>query len=315
MPTAYRTEAAPQTRRRRRRKRHTLLKLLLLVLVVFAAYRLTDGFALIRHGGGSAPMDNIETTFNLNLASLEFQITDEMEQFTASENDIARLRALAEKRDEYADGLDFMIRHIGIYSQEAVNTVLLSPEKLDFVLLEPFVPPDDSGTYAEIKVKKGEIPFLLQYDSRWAFHRYGSSVMGYTACGPTCLSMVAIGLTGNAGYTPAYVSDLAEQSGYYVSGAGTAWSLFTGGASMFGLNGQAVSVDKQTMQECLKKGGALIASMLPGDFTNVGHFIVIHDYDAGGFDIYDPSSVERSRQNWTFSDLQPQIAQLWNLTA
>ena len=32
-------------------------------------------------------------------------------------------------------------------------------------------------------------PYLLQYDSRWCFHGFGSSFMGFTACGPTCLSM------------------------------------------------------------------------------------------------------------------------------
>lgn len=69
------------------------------------------------------------------------------------------------------------------------------------------------------------MPYLLQYDSRWCFHAYGSSVMGFTACGPACLSMAAIGLTGNTLYTPAYVADMSEAGGPLRHGRG--YSLVT----------------------------------------------------------------------------------------
>ena len=112
----------------------------------------------------------------------------------------------------------------------------------------PFRPADESGLNAVISVDEGEVPYLIQYDTRWGYHGYGSSVMGITACGPTCLSMVAIGLTGDTSLTPARIADFSESAGHYVSGAGTAWTLFTQGASSFGLNGEAISTDAGEMR-------------------------------------------------------------------
>ena len=136
--------------------------------------------------------------------------------------------------------------------------------------------------------------------------------MGITGCGPTCLSMVAIALTGDATATPARIADYAESAGHYVDGAGTAWTLFTQGASAFGLTGEAISLDEATMRERLDAGEIIIASMLPGDFTTSGHFIVIYDYGLFGFNVCDPNSIELSRRTWSFSKLEGQTAQLWS---
>ena len=46
-----------------------------------------------------------------------------------------------------------------------------------------------------------------------------------------------------------------------------------------------------------------------------GHFIVIYGYGIGEFRVYDPSSVARSGETWSYARLEPQIAQLWCLTA
>ena len=166
-----------------------------------------------------------------------------------------------------------------------------------------------------IELTPGEIPYLLQYDSRWAYHGYGSSYMGYTACGPTCLSMAALALTGNPAYTPPFVADWAEANGHYVPGAGTAWTLFTTGAAAFGLNGTAISAGEEDLTARLERGEIIVASMLPGDFTTSGHFILIVKSEALGFRVYDPNSMALSRKYWTYDTLAPQIAQLWSLTA
>ena len=54
--------------------------------------------------------------------------------------------------------------------------------------------------------------------------------------------------------------------------------------------------------------------MLPGDFTDDGHFIIIDKYDAAGFSVLDPNSPERSAR-WSFERLGGQIANLWALSA
>lgn len=66
------------------------------------------------------------------------------------------------------------------------------------------------------------------------------------------------------------------------------------------------------MRERLDAGEVIIASMLPGDFTTSGHFIVIYDYGLFGFNVYDPNSIELSRRTWSFDKLEGQTAQLWS---
>lgn len=304
-------------RRRRRRRRGCLGPLFALVFIclgLYAAWRLTDGF-----GGFGLPvrldLGNTDTEFTYDLASLGAQVSPEMYLDECGAQEAEQLRALAKEAPEWAEELEFMARHIGIYTEEAVKTALGGAEKTPFVLLTPFREPDESGLDARIELEEGELPYLLQYDARWCFHGYGSSVMGFTACGPTCLSMAAMGLTGDARLTPARIADAAEAAGHYVPGSGTAWSLFTEGAEMFGLRGEAISAGRTALRERLEAGEVIIASMLPGDFTTSGHFIVIYGANLLGFKVYDPNSPERSSRLWSYDRLAPQIAQLWSITA
>ena len=52
--------------------------------------------------------------------------------------------------------------------------------------------------------------------------------------------------------------------------------------------------------------------MLPGDFTTVGHFIVIAGVDSSGkLVVRDPNSAERSMQTWDAQTVLAQCANLW----
>ncbi len=285
-------------------------------LVLFALLALA-AVLLLRHLGGQSvrvPKGNIETNFSVELSTLPEKELYHKGGGSARAEDAEKLRALAEETPDWADKLNFIAENIGDFSNNGVKSVLSSPEKCDFVLRAAYGPRENTPG-AALHVRKGTIPYLLQYDSRWAFTQYGSSYMGYTACGPTCLSMAAAGLTGKADYTPEYVADFAEKNGYYVDGAGTSWSLFTDGAEKLGLRCESVATDSGAMKKALRGGGVLIASMTQGDFTSAGHFIVIYKSGFGGFRVYDPSSVERSERVWSFDRLQGQIAQLWRFTA
>lgn len=313
----YMDEPISRRRRRRRRRRRgglrTLLVLILLAAAVFAAYKLTNGFADLRLPV-KVSLDNTNTEFDYDLDRLAGQIVPGMYVGDCGPLEAEELRECAKKNSEWADELEFMAEHISIYTEDAVKTALLGPEKTPFALLSAFCEPNSSGLDAEISVDEGEIPYLLQYDSRWCFHGYGSSFMGFTGCGPTCLSMALIGLTGNTDYTPAYVADRAEAAGHYVPGAGTAWSLFTEGAAEFGLRGEAISAGRRELSRLLDEGSIVVASMLPGDFTTSGHFILIYGSNLLGFKVYDPNSIERSERLWSYDTLAPQIAQLWSLS-
>lgn len=304
-------ERERRPRRKKRRFGGGLVILALLVVLAAAAYKMTGGLAEL-HMPAGVPKDNVKTDFAVDLSALAEKM-DGSGDFSPQQSDLAELKNMESRYPRYKDKLEFFIGHAGHYDQTAVNTLLLSPEKIDFVLLSPFTQSTPTGDW-DISVREGKIPYFIQYDSRWAFHEYGSSCVGNTGCGPTCLSMAVAGLTGDKRETPDRMCDFAADNGYYVPGSGTSWNLFTGGAASFGVNGATVPVDRDDMENCLENDGVLIASMTPGDFTMAGHFIVIYASGTSGFRIYDPSSMERSGRTWSYAALSPQIAQLWCLT-
>lgn len=305
-------EPPPRRYRRRRRGRAGLVIFaLILILALVFVWRFTDGFTRF----APPELTNVQDGFTYSLDALAGEISPDMRLDECGIDYKAELESMAANKPKLADRLNFIADHLEIYPEEAVKTALQGEEKLDFALLMPFRGEDAGGVNAVITAQKGTVPYLIQYDSRWAYHAYGSSVMGITACGPTCLSMAAIGLTGDAGLTPARIADWAEDAGYYVDGAGTAWSLFTDGAAQLGLRSEAIAADEDGMKSRLDAGEVLIASMLPGDFTTSGHFVVIVDHGLFGFNVYDPNSISLSSRAWSFDKLEPQIAQLWSFSA
>ena len=81
-----------------------------------------------------------------------------------------------------------------------------------------------------------QVPLLMQWDERWGYKPYAGYLFGLTGCGPTCLSMCAIYLTGNPDYSPEYVRTFAIENGYYVENNGSTWTLISEGGPMLGLD-------------------------------------------------------------------------------
>lgn len=159
----------------------------------------------------------------------------------------------------------------------------------------------------------GEVPLLMQWDRRWGYNSYGEDMIGIAGCGPTCLSMAYIYLTGDTDKNPRVMAEFAYENGYYTS-AGTLWSLWKEGVSKLGLSGREISLNEKTMKKCLDKGEVIICSMSPGDFTTEGHFILIHGYGKKGFYVNDPNRHSTSEKTWSFESLKGQIKCLWALS-
>lgn len=162
------------------------------------------------------------------------------------------------------------------------------------------------------ELEKGVIPHLLQWDERWGYSLYGEHTLAVSGCGPTCLSMVASGLTGDDTLTPAAVAEWSEANGHYVAGSGSSWSLMTEGAEHFGLVATELPLDEMTMKNALEAGNPIILSVREGDFTTAGHFIVITGVEEGQFRVCDPNSRTLSDRLWDYETLAPQIRNLWS---
>jgi len=208
-----------------------------------------------------------------------------------------------------------VLEHSQDYPREILLLLLKNPEARDFALDYPnHAGGEVTGGLTESELSGG-IPLLLQWDKRWGYFPYGDSVLGVTGCGPTCLAMVAAGLTGSIALTPDAVAAFSERSGYYVPGSGTSWELLTAGAASFGLEATEVPLWEDSMIGELNAGRPIIANLGPGDFTDEGHFIVIRGYENGMFLVNDPNSAEKSGEGWTYAALENQIKCLWSYRA
>ena len=198
------------------------------------------------------------------------------------------------------------------YPDSLIKLYEKNPEARQFVL--DYKDRVDGNTPIDISsdVKSGEIPLFLQWDERWGYRKYGDDFLAITGCGPTSLSMVYVGLTGDADMNPYEMAKEAQNGGYYVSGSGSSWSMMTGLAEELGLSAKELGMDEGTVKSKLKDGHPIICIMGPGDFTTTGHFIVLTGVsDDGKIEVNDPNSRENSGKTWEFSKISSQIKDMW----
>lgn len=200
-----------------------------------------------------------------------------------------------------------------VYPASLIELYENNPEAAQFVLDYPqnadrHEPIDISGD-----VTKGTVPMFLQWDERWGYELYGSDFMALTGCGPTCLSMVYCGLTGDTAWNPYKVAQKAEAEGYYVEGSGSSWDMMTTLAEELGLTAEEVIFDEEHILSELNAGRPVICIMGAGDFTTTGHFIVLTGVrEDGTIAVHDPNSLINSSTGWELQRIMPQIRNLWS---
>lgn len=213
----------------------------------------------------------------------------------------------AEKKIKtYADekGISF-----GEYPQSLIDLLDRNPETEDFVLNYPFRETQDYDLSA---LNWEKVPLLMQWDSRWGYEIYGSDMIAITGCGPTCLAMVGIYLTGDTEtFDPAAVAAFSEKNGYYASGYGSSWTLISEGAVKLGLDVTEIPLVEKRIKDNLEVGNPIICAMGPGDFTSSGHYIVLIGMEDGKYIVNDPNSKEKSSQLWSYEQISGQIRNLW----
>ncbi len=160
----------------------------------------------------------------------------------------------------------------------------------------------------------GKMPYLYQKDVAWRDEPYAGGTVGDNACGPTCMDMVYIYLTGDASYTPADLAAQADAGNFAPTGA-TEWIYMTQGAAQLGLSSTTINPYYNEVVPALEAGMPVIASLKPGDFTLVGHYIVLTGIDENGMvSIHDPNSVLNSTRKWGIAQILRQANMCWALS-
>ncbi len=152
----------------------------------------------------------------------------------------------------------------------------------------------------------------FQYDPEWQSHLYGGvdSMAGY-GCGPTALAVVIDALVDSESpIDPIELAIWSASNGHFSAGNGTVHSLIPEGAKAYGLNVEKTTLlNAEAFQMILSAGKILVLLMGPGDFTDGGHFIVVHGYASdGSLYIVDPASREHTEQTWDPNVIIDQLA-------
>lgn len=197
------------------------------------------------------------------------------------------------------------------YPENVTELLDKNPETIGFVedygIKKNQLPADTIGD----ELVQGEIPLLLQWDERWGYAPYGSSIIAVSGCGPTCMAMVAAGLNQDPSITPAKTAEYSAANGYLDEENNTYWSFMEEACVNWNLQFESVELDETKVAAHLNAGHPIICSVGPGDFTQNGHFIVLTGYKNGSVTINDPFSRANSNQIWAFADIQDQIKAMW----
>ena len=165
-----------------------------------------------------------------------------------------------------------------------------------------------------VDLPQGGIPELLQWDERWGYAPYGSSMVAVSGCGPTCMAMVAAGLNQDETITPAKVAAYGTQHGYVDANNDTYWKFMNEAGANWNLKSQSCLLNEEQLSKELSQGHPVICSMGPGDFTKEGHFIVMTGYENGNIKINDPFSIKNTNATWTYAQIKDQVKAMWVFT-
>lgn len=197
------------------------------------------------------------------------------------------------------------------YPKGVIELLDKNEDTIDFV--EDYGEKKDQAAAKNIgvKIQKGTIPELIQWDERWGYTKYGTSIVAVSGCGPTCMSMVVSGLTGNTKITPARTAAYSVRHNLIDEENNTYWEFMEKAAKHWGLNCYAGMLNKKQLKAELGKGHPVICSVGPGDFTKNRHFIVLSGWKDGKIQVNDPFSRQNSQKLWTYSRIKKQAKSMW----
>jgi hypothetical protein len=257
--------------------------------------------------------DSAEEVVSNSLDLSEIVLDDSMYIYENDPDMIQKLKDRLYSSETEDEKLEFIIENEAAYPPEMIEFLVKYEETIDFVLKYPIEINEDHTSVVDISddYTKGMVPTFIQWDDRWGYISYGDNVIGDSGCGPTCLAMAVVALTGRAQYTPIAICKFAEDNGYYVDGVGTSWDLMKGGVEKLGLNSTQISVSEESIRQALKEDKLVILSMGPGIFTYTGHFILVYKYEDGLFYVKDPNSRERTDTGFSYEEIGSQIKGGW----
>jgi len=124
-------------------------------------------------------------------------------------------------------------------------------------------------------------------------HNDPGQTIGTSGCGATSFAML-LAVFIDPGISPPIVAGVILNNGYRTDNDGVDWSFYQFASQYYGLRYEnTVSTDE--VIEALKKGALVVASMGPGYFTRIGHYVLLWGLNEASQEILvnDPNSETR----------------------
>lgn len=285
-------------RKRKIRKNRILLSLCIVAVIVFGIYNVLN---LAQRALGYY----LPASYSVSSAPHRFESDNEY---------IEKIKQTYTMSEES----EHIIENIDSYPTSLLDSLLKNPEMLSFVAGYTAAEQHGFENAENIDVSAdctpGKIPLFIQWDERWGYENYGTDLMALNACGPTCMAMIYVGLTGDMSENPLSIAQMCIENNYYYPNQGTSTELITYGADQLGLSSAELSLSADALLESLAAGHPVMANVGPGDFTTYGHYIVLTGIDENGrVTVNDPNSPNKSVRTWDAQRIVDQSYSLWSV--
>ena len=201
-----------------------------------------------------------------------------------------------------------------------ISTAFLYPSKASYnnpMMIGPTIDYLQRKDPGIIKYYKGEsvtldrrAPLYLQWDRRWAATPYGDNLLMVNGCVPTSLSMAVSGLRHEFISPVDVISHVGPGD---IGPTGTSWSFVDRLPEIYGLRVERVPYDQVAINQALADGKIVVMGLGPGQFTFVGHFMVVLGFDGTYYTVNDANSLENSLTPWRFEELTP-VSVVWAMS-
>lgn len=287
-----------------RRQKIMILCVLMLVIVVAVIYKFRGNEGetvradhtvedIVEREGNAAVEETVEKEENAVK-----EMTKEQEQEVKAETEEERLERVKKEAQENQ------------YPEDVIKLLSKNPETVEFV--EKYGDLKERVPAAKItEFKEGEMPMILQWDQRWGYSPYGTSIIAVCGCGPTCLSMVFSYLTEDETLTPDKLAEYGMENDYINEENDTKWTFMTEAGEDWGINCREDMLSEKELMEELKAGHPVVCSVGPGEFTDKGHFIVLAGIEDGKIIVHDSFSKKNSEKRWDYEEFKDQIKVMW----
>lgn len=192
----------------------------------------------------------------------------------------------------------------------ASNANKLDDERLiDLALTEPTAieyvagflandAPKSAKTY-DGRVSRGSYPTLYDWDTRWGYASYGTSVVGLNGSGLTSLAMAYYGLTGKAELTPATLATRSTETETLSETYGTSADFFETYAGELGLEVEKVTPSGEALNDVLDSGTVVLLQLREGTVTDHAHWaLAVSENLDGSIILRDPTSSSVTAHPW-----------------